>query len=59
MNTVVALGFQMVFASKRLYDSAQVFNPGNHPIKRFALKGRQINSDDTSNGNPNYGNAYF
>jgi hypothetical protein len=29
-------------APKGLDDSAQGFNPGNHPIKRFALKGREI-----------------
>jgi hypothetical protein len=27
---------------KGLYDSAQGFNPGNHPLKRFALKGREM-----------------
>jgi hypothetical protein len=31
----------MSFASKRLQDSAQGFNPGNHPPVRRALKGRQ------------------
>jgi hypothetical protein len=28
-------------APKGLEDSAQGFNPGNQPIKRFALKGRE------------------
>jgi hypothetical protein len=29
-------------APERLQDSAQGFNPGNHPIKRIALKGREM-----------------
>ena len=32
----------MVFAPKGLKDSAQGFNPGNHPNKWFALKGREM-----------------
>jgi hypothetical protein len=33
--------FGMSFASKRLHDLAQGFNPGNHSKKQFALKGRE------------------
>jgi hypothetical protein len=29
-------------APKGLYDSAQGFNPGNHRVRGFALKGREI-----------------
>jgi hypothetical protein len=30
------------FAPEGLQDSAQGFNPGKRPVKRFALKGREI-----------------
>jgi hypothetical protein len=32
----------MIFAPKGPKDSAQGFNPGNHPNKWFALKGREM-----------------
>jgi hypothetical protein len=34
-------------APKGLEDSAQGFNPGNQPIKRFALKGREERANET------------
>jgi hypothetical protein len=34
--------FGRSIAPEGLQDSAQGFNPGNHPIKRFALKGREM-----------------
>jgi hypothetical protein len=33
--------FAMIMPRRWLQDSAQGFNPGNQPIKRFALKGRE------------------
>jgi hypothetical protein len=38
----------MVFAPQGLQDSAQGFNPGKHPKKRFALRGREITWADAS-----------
>jgi hypothetical protein len=34
--------FGTIIAPKGLYDSAQGFNPGNHRVRGFALKGQEI-----------------
>ena len=36
------MGERMAFVPEGLKNLAQGFNPGKHPIKRFALKGREM-----------------
>ena len=41
-GTKIRAGLGRFIAPEGLQDSAQGFNPGNHPPGRRALKGRQI-----------------